>query len=80
MEKTQQHRINRHPRVGLSDQFSRIIQRMQRPRRSKPQIMYQRACFGDQVALLRTGLSEATSDKGIGVTAGAEEEKFLRSG
>ena len=80
MEKTQQHRINRHPKVGLSDQFSRIIRHMQRPRRSKPRIMYQRAYFGDQVTLLRTELSEAASDKGIGVIAGAEKEIFLRTG
>ena len=70
-EKFQCVRINRRHRVGLSDRLSWIIRRVSRQRRGKHRVIDQRACWQDQDTLLRTGLSDTTSDKHTGAMTSA---------
>ena len=69
------HRINRHMGFGAICSVS-VEENQEAPddptraseeRRTNRRIVYQRACLGNQGALLRTGLSDAQSDKGVGV-------------
>ena len=75
IEVSGRHRINRRRSIGASCSIS-VEENQEAPddptraseeHRTNRRIVYQRACLGNQGALLRTGLSDAQSDKGVGV-------------